>query len=233
MLSTLGMKLLQAFTMKSVGRPLLGVLIALILIAMGLLISTPKWLERAQTVADSRGGRANDTVPVTTANIDTSVVLRDTTAPKPGEVDTLRRRSGLIIPVAGVRPDELVDTYTAARSEGRSHNAIDIIAARGTPVLAAVDGQVKRLFTSDKGGLTLYQIGPDERTVLYYAHLDGYAPGIAEGKFLRQGEVLGYVGDTGNATPGNFHLHFAVWKIKDPKDFWTGEDLNPYLLLRH
>jgi peptidoglycan LD-endopeptidase LytH len=145
----------------------------------------------------------------------------------------MRRRSGLIIPVAGIRPEELVDTYTAARSQGRTHNAIDIMAGKGTPVLAAIDGPIKRLFLSDKGGITLYQLGPDSTTVYYYAHLDAYAPGIVQGKMLKQGEVLGYVGDSGNAGAGNYHLHFAVWRITDPKNFWTGEDLNPYLLLRH
>jgi peptidoglycan LD-endopeptidase LytH len=169
----------------------------------------------------------------TTESRDSADLLRDTSAPSHAEIDTMRRRSGLIIPVAGIRPEELVDTYTAARSQGRTHNAIDIMAGKGTPVLAAIDGPIKRLFLSDKGGITLYQLGPDSTTVYYYAHLDAYAPGIVQGKMLKQGEVLGYVGDSGNAGAGNYHLHFAVWRITDPKNFWTGEDLNPYLLLRH
>ncbi|MBA3239694.1 MAG: peptidoglycan DD-metalloendopeptidase family protein, partial [Acidobacteria bacterium] len=126
----------------------------------------------------------------------------------------------LLIPVAGVRPEQLQDTFTDARSEGRSHDAIDIIAPRGTPVLATIDGRVLRLFSSVKGGITLYQLGPDERTVYYYAHLDRYADGIIEGLVLRRGETIGYVGDTGNATPGNYHLHFQVYRITDPKRFW-------------
>lgn len=138
----------------------------------------------------------------------------------------------LLIPVAGIRPEQLQDTFTASRSEGRSHDAIDIIAPRGTPVLATIDGRILRLFSSVKGGITLYQLGPDERTVYYYAHLDRYADGISEGRVLRRGETIAYVGDTGNATPGNYHLHFQVYRITDPKHFYTGDNLNPYPLLR-
>ncbi|HET6512221.1 MAG TPA: M23 family metallopeptidase [Candidatus Kapabacteria bacterium] len=209
-------------------------LIILVLAAIVLLISSGDRLSWSNAGSPDVVDVGDSNQITTTPDLDTALVLRDTTAPKPLEVDTLRRRSGLIIPVAGVRPEDLVDTYTAARSQGRSHNAIDIIAAKGTPVLAAVDGPVKRLFVSDKGGITLYQIGsPDSLTVYYYAHLERYAEGVTEGKWLKQGEVLGYVGDTGNATPGNYHLHFAVWKISDTKNFWTGDDQNPYILLRH
>jgi peptidoglycan LD-endopeptidase LytH len=140
--------------------------------------------------------------------------------------------SRLLIPVEGVRPEQLQDTFTAARSEGRSHDAIDIIAPRGTPVLAAADGRVVKLFQSVKGGITLYQLGTDERTVYYYAHLDRYADGLGEGHFARRGETIGYVGDTGNATPGNYHLHFQVYTVADPKRFWNGDNINPYHLLR-
>ena len=140
--------------------------------------------------------------------------------------------SGLVIPVAGIRPEQLQDTFSSARSEGRRHDAIDIIAPRGTPVLAAANGRVVRLFQSVKGGLTLYQLGTDDRTVYYYAHLERYADGLAEGRFARRGETIGYVGDTGNATPGNYHLHFQIYTVTDPKKFWNGENLNPYNLLR-
>ncbi|MGB8510331.1 MAG: M23 family metallopeptidase, partial [Pyrinomonadaceae bacterium] len=140
--------------------------------------------------------------------------------------------SGLIIPVAGVRPEQLQDTFNDARSEGRVHDAIDIIAPRNTPVLAAADGLVVKLFQSVKGGTTIYQLGADERTVYYYAHLERYADGLQEGRVTRQGEVIGYVGDTGNAAPGNTHLHFQIYTITDPKHFWTGNNLNPYTLLR-
>jgi murein DD-endopeptidase MepM/ murein hydrolase activator NlpD len=137
----------------------------------------------------------------------------------------------LLVPVAGVRAEQLTDTYTQSRSEGRAHNAIDIMAAKGTPVLAAADGTVVRLFQSDKGGTTLYVRGTDNRTIYYYAHLDRYAEGIAENKFVRRGDVIAYVGDTGNAGAGNFHLHFAIWTTDDPKRYFDGANVNPYPLL--
>ena len=139
----------------------------------------------------------------------------------------------LLIPVEGVRPEQLQDTFKESRSEGRVHDSIDIIAPRGTPVLAATDGRVVKLFSSVKGGITLYQLASaDEHYVLYYAHLERYADGLAEGHVARRGETLGYVGDTGNATPGNTHLHFQIYRVEDPKRFWTGENINPYPLLR-
>jgi murein DD-endopeptidase MepM/ murein hydrolase activator NlpD len=139
--------------------------------------------------------------------------------------------ANLLIPVAGIRPEQLQDTYTQSRSEGRTHNAIDIMAARNTPVVAAVDGTVIKLFQSERGGITLYQLGTDNRTVYYYAHLERYADGLAENRFMRRGELLGYVGDSGNAGRDNCHLHFSIWTITDPKRFWDGENINPYPLL--
>ncbi|MDQ5844993.1 MAG: M23 family metallopeptidase [Acidobacteriota bacterium] len=138
----------------------------------------------------------------------------------------------LIIPVAGVKPDQLLDTFADARSEGRAHDAIDIPAAAGTPVVAASDGEIVRLFQSDRGGTTISQLSPDKRLVFYYAHLQRYADGLYAGKFVRQGEVIGYVGDTGNAGPGNYHLHFSIAAIADPKRYWEGTNINPYPLLR-
>jgi murein DD-endopeptidase MepM/ murein hydrolase activator NlpD len=140
--------------------------------------------------------------------------------------------SGLVIPVAGIRPEQLQNTFDDARSEGRRHDAIDIIAPRGTPVLAAADGRIIKLFQSVRGGITLYQLGADDRTVYYYAHLERYADGLSEGHFARRGETIAYVGDTGNATPGNYHLHFQIYTVADPKKFYTGDNLNPYDLLR-
>ncbi|MET0399783.1 MAG: M23 family metallopeptidase [Longimicrobiaceae bacterium] len=140
--------------------------------------------------------------------------------------------SGFLIPVQGVEAASLVDTYEQARGQGRRHDAIDIMAPRGTPVLASSDGVVMKLFRSERGGTTLYQLAPDRRTVLYYAHLDRYATGIAEGRALRRGDVLGYVGDTGDARPGNYHLHFEVTTTADPKKYWGGVSRNPYPLLR-
>ena len=138
---------------------------------------------------------------------------------------------GLLIPVQGVAVAQLQDTFTDSRSEGRSHDAIDIMAAAGTPVLAVADGPVEKLFDSKQGGLTLYQFNPEGTHAYYYSHLQGYAPGIAEQKMLKRGEVIGYVGSTGNANPAAPHLHFAVFQLGPEKQWWKGEAINPYPLL--
>ena len=137
----------------------------------------------------------------------------------------------LIIPVVGVRPDQLTDTFADARSESRVHDAIDIPAPAGTAVIAAADGEVIKLFQSERGGTTIYQLSVDRKFVFYYAHLQRYADGLTVGKFVRQGETIAYVGDTGNAGAGNFHLHFSIAVINDPKRYWEGANINPYPLL--
>jgi peptidoglycan LD-endopeptidase LytH len=137
----------------------------------------------------------------------------------------------LIIPVAGVRPNQLLDTFDDARSEGRVHDAIDIPAAAGTPVLATADGQIVKLFQSERGGTTIYQSSPDKKLIFYYAHLQQYAAGITEGMLVKQGQVIAYVGDTGNAGAGNYHLHFSIAIVSDPKRYWEGTNINPYPLL--
>jgi murein DD-endopeptidase MepM/ murein hydrolase activator NlpD len=138
----------------------------------------------------------------------------------------------LIVPVAGVRTDQLLDTFVDSRSDGRVHDAIDIPAAAGTPVLAAADGEIIKLFQSDRGGTTIYQLSSDRKLVYYYAHLQSYADGLAAGKYARQGEVIGFVGDTGNAGVGNYHLHFSIAIVPDPKRYWEGTNINPYPILR-
>ncbi len=140
--------------------------------------------------------------------------------------------ASLIIPVAGVRPEQLRDTFSESRSEGRIHDAIDIPAPRGTPVIAAADGPIVKLFQSERGGTTIYQLSTNGKFVYYYAHLDRYAEGLAESHFAKQGETIAYVGDTGNAGSGNYHLHFSIAEISNPKDFWHGSNINPYSLLR-
>ena len=137
----------------------------------------------------------------------------------------------LMIPVSGIGPQQLRDTYSDARSEGRIHNAIDIMAARGTPVLAAADGIIRKFFYSERGGNSIYQLNSDGTLVFYYAHLESYANGLVEGQQVKRGDLLAYVGDTGNAGAGNYHLHFAVWTVTDPKKFYNGENINPYPLL--
>jgi peptidoglycan LD-endopeptidase LytH len=138
----------------------------------------------------------------------------------------------LIIPVQGVRASQLRDTFSDARGSGRSHDAIDIMAPHNTPVLAAAPAVVVRQDSGARGGIALYALGADQRTIYYYAHLDRYAEGIVEGKTLRAGDVIGYVGDTGNAGAGNYHLHFEITTTNDPKKYWNGVSLNPYRVLR-
>lgn len=139
--------------------------------------------------------------------------------------------SGLLLPVQGIQPTQLQDTFTDARSEGRVHDAIDILAAEGTPVLAVADGRIEKLFDSDRGGLTIYQFEPGGTYCYYYAHLQRYADGLAEKQQVKRGEVIGYVGSTGNANAEAPHLHFEVHVLGPEKEWWKGESINPYPLL--
>ena len=139
--------------------------------------------------------------------------------------------AGLLVPVQGVQPNDLHDTFGDARGSERSHEALDIMAPAGTPVLAVADGHVEKLFDSERGGLTIYQFEPSGRWSYYYAHLQAYAPGLAEGTALKRGQVIGYVGSTGNADPAAPHLHFAVFALTPERQWWTGAPLNPYPLL--
>jgi len=139
--------------------------------------------------------------------------------------------AGLLLPVQGILPSQLRDTFTDARSEGRVHDAIDIMADAGTPVLAVADGTVEKLFDSKRGGLTIYQFEPGGRWCYYYAHLQRYADGLAEKQVIKRGEVIGYVGSTGNASAEAPHLHFEVHVLGTEKQWWKGESINPYPLL--
>ena len=138
----------------------------------------------------------------------------------------------LIVPVAGVARDDLSDTFKDPRGEDRGHDAIDIPAQEGTPVVAAADGVIARFFDSIPGGITIYQLSKDGKYVLYYAHLQKRADGLKVGDHVVQGQTIGYVGDTGNAGPGNFHLHFSVALVRDPARYWEGEYINPFPLLK-
>lgn len=156
-------------------------------------------------------------------------------APTPGEPAggsprTAGAGASLQMPVDGVAPTSLYPSFDEARG-ARRHEAIDIMAPRGTPVRAAVDGRVVKLFTSDAGGLTLYQFDREERLAYYYAHLDRYEAGLREGAELKRGDVLGYVGSTGNASADAPHLHFAVFELGPEKRWWEGRAIDPYPLL--
>lgn len=148
----------------------------------------------------------------------------------PPAIEELRRRH-LSLPVNGVRADQLVATFDEARGD-RPHEAIDIMSPRGTPVVATEDGRVARLFTSKAGGLTIYQFDPTDTYVYYYAHLDRYADDLAEGQTVRRGQIIGYVGSTGNAKADAPHLHFAIFLLTPEKRWWDGAALDPYPVLR-
>lgn len=136
----------------------------------------------------------------------------------------------LVVPVAGITPGQLRDNFHQRRGK-ELHEAIDIMAPRGTPVVAVEDGTIVRLFTSKPGGLTIYQFDPTLKYSYYYAHLDRYAQGITEKRAVKKGEVIGYVGSTGNASPDAPHLHFQIFELNADKRWWQGKAINPYPIL--
>ncbi len=141
--------------------------------------------------------------------------------------------AGMVVPVAGVKSAQLVDTFTQARAGGaRVHDAIDIMAPSGTPVMAAAGGRLEKLFFSQGGGgITAYVRSLDGKWCYYYAHLQEYAPGLTEGMPIRRGQMLGRVGFTGNANPAGPHLHFAINRMNAGEKFYQGSPVNPYPLL--
>lgn len=145
--------------------------------------------------------------------------------------DAVASPSGLVVPVQGVALAELSNTFDDARGQGRVHEALDIMAPRGTPVLAVADGAIEKLFASERGGLTIYQFEPTGRHAYYYAHLDRYAQGLSEGDKVKRGQVIGYVGSTGNASDDAPHLHFAIFELGPEKNWWEGTAINPYPVL--
>ena len=201
------------------------------------------WRPGEPSTAISSGARVDPSVPtvkpVDEVPPEAEVAPRDGgptisahTTVRGSDLESLRRRS-LTIPVRGVDDDDLVSSFSDARGSGsRRHEAIDILAPRGTDVFAVEDGRVAKLFTSKAGGLTVYQIDPSETFVYYYAHLDSYAPGLKEGSILKRGDVVGAVGTTGNAPKNTPHLHFAIAKLDPDKRWWGGTALDPYLVWR-
>jgi peptidoglycan LD-endopeptidase LytH len=137
---------------------------------------------------------------------------------------------GLIVPVAGIAVAQLQDSFDEGRDGERVHRALDILAPRGTPVLAADDGRILRVRPNALGGNTVYATDPQGRVVYYYAHLDSYRPGIAEGATIARGDTLGFVGTTGNAPKDTPHLHFQVMRMPSDGKYWDGDPINPYPL---
>jgi murein DD-endopeptidase MepM/ murein hydrolase activator NlpD len=137
----------------------------------------------------------------------------------------------LTMPVAGVKPSSVLDTFVESRGSGRRHEATDIMAPRGTPVHALADGEIQKLFVSKAGGNSIYEFDPQAIYCFYYAHLDHYADGLREGTKVKTGDVIGYVGSTGNASPTAPHLHFAILRLSPDKKWWEGVAINPYPIL--
>jgi murein DD-endopeptidase MepM/ murein hydrolase activator NlpD len=147
-------------------------------------------------------------------------------------IEDLRKRN-LLLPVLGIKREDLRSNFAELRGGGsRRHEAIDILAPRNTPVFAVEDGEIARLFLSEAGGITIYQFDPGEKYVYYYAHLEKYAPGLEEGDDVKRGDIIGYVGTTGNAPRNTPHLHFAIFKMTDEKKWWQGTAIDPYSVLR-
>lgn len=133
------------------------------------------------------------------------------------------------LPIKDLKASDIHDTFNDRRGGGtRPHEATDIMAPRGTPVLAVNDGKIEKLFLSKPGGNTIYQFDPTERYCYYYAHLDRYAPGIETGRIVHRGERIAYVGSTGNADPSAPHLHFEIHELTPEKRWWQGTAINPY-----
>ena len=160
-------------------------------------------------------------------------VIDSAPAALPSESNLTVLQHELAMPLAGMSKAALHDTYNEMRGGGtRPHEALDILAPRGTPVLSATPGRVLKLFDSKAGGLMVYAADSTERFILMYGHLDAYQPGLAEGQPLRRGQQIGIVGTTGNASPTVPHLHFAIASSSDVKVWWKGSPVNPYPLLK-
>jgi len=185
-----------------------------------------------QTIELSSLPRSGPVITDTLVALDTGGPIQVDTPARPiARQDELRALAAtLTIPVAGVKAEDLLDTFNEMRGT-RKHEAIDIPAPRGTPVLSATDGRVLRLFSSERGGLMIYAADASERFILMYAHLDGYADGASDGAALRRGQVIGYVGTTGNAPPNLPHLHFAIARSTNISRWWEGRPVDPLPLL--
>jgi murein DD-endopeptidase MepM/ murein hydrolase activator NlpD len=151
--------------------------------------------------------------------------------PAPGNPDELKDRD-LLIPVDGVKPEQLTRQFSDQRGGSRQHEAIDILAPRNTPVRAVENGTIAKLFLSKAGGITVYQFDPDKDFCYYYAHLERYAEGLREGQAVEKGQVIGYVGTSGNAPQNTPHLHFAIFRLTEDKRWWEGTAIDPYDVLR-
>ncbi len=189
-------------------------------IAVTATLTSAAWI----VVGTSYVGAPEDTVP-------TPAPTPAAAAAAPEAVPDDHAPGTLLIPVQGIAAAQLRDSFGDERGE-RQHEALDIMAPTGSPVVAAAAGKVEKLFVSDAGGNTVYVRSPDRRTLHYYAHLQEYEPGLREGQAVERGQRLGTVGSTGNADPAAPHLHFAILRIDSDAEWWEpGTPVNPYALL--
>ena len=196
----------------------------------------PKATARWEDGMDDSGGAVLDAAPdeprgTTGSAPDPPAAGAATIGPTASNPAELSERD-LSMPVEGIVPDQLTRQFDQPRGGARKHEALDILAPRGTPVKAVDDGRIARLFHSKAGGITIYQFDPSERYCYYYAHLERYAPGLTEGEQVRRGQVIGYVGTSGNAPKDTPHLHFAIFRLTADKRWWEGTPIDPYDVLR-
>jgi len=138
----------------------------------------------------------------------------------------------LRLPLDGANVESFKGGFAERRGGDRPHEAVDMLAPRNTPVHAVENGTIAKLFTSKAGGLTIYQFDPAEHLAYYYAHLERYADGLKDGQAVTQGQIIGYVGTSGNAPPDTPHLHFAVFELNADKRWWQGRAIDPYLVFK-
>lgn len=181
---------------------------------------------------------AADAQPAPDHSVPTVPLDPNAVAPNPdphlptGQTGSAAPSGKLLIPVEGVQARHLNDTFNQPRGQERRHEALDIMAPLGTKVVAVADGKIAKLFNSKPGGLTVYQFDPSETFSYYYAHLDRYADNLKEGQQIKRGELIGYVGVSGNSDPNAPHLHFAIFELPSTREWWKGKPVNPYPLMQ-
>lgn len=208
------------------------VVIAVLSFSLGVFVTSVTIWEHGPYIPARAGGAVGVQRVAKAADPPPAPAVTEGTTGRAADVPEELADRDLAVPVEGVQRSALVDSFEDERGGNRKHEAIDILAPRNTPVLAVDAGTIARLFTSAQGGLTIYQYDPSERFVYYYAHLERYAENVNEGDRVRRGQVIGYVGTSGNAPRNTPHLHFAIFRMTNEKKWWEGTPIDPYRLLR-
>jgi peptidoglycan LD-endopeptidase LytH len=199
------------------------------------------WMHKAMSSrpTETLRGPAPSLAPLTPSSVQANDAPDSATVVVPAARDPVKdsatelRYRALRLPLDGANVATMKGGFASPRrGEARGHEAVDLLAPRNTPVHAVEDGKIAKLFFSKAGGKTVYQFDPSERFCYYYAHLDRYAEGLEDGQLVARGQVIGYVGTTGNAPPNTPHLHFAIFELGDDKRWWHGTAIDPYLVFR-